>query len=177
MNTPKMTSLLIEPALSTTKVCNKCGRELPLSEFNKCRENKDGLQGTCRQCFSEYNKNRYRSNPEKFKEDVRKYRSENKLNVFDTRLRICEKNPTMINAQKAVDEALRAGVLVRPDTCSGCGCSSSEHRIEAHHHDYSKPLEVIWLCTPCHRRLDAMRRLNEGKSAYGDRGDAHAAKD
>lgn len=33
-----------------TKICSKCGKELPLSEFNKCKRNKDGLQYKCKDC-------------------------------------------------------------------------------------------------------------------------------
>ena len=33
-----------------TKVCAKCGQELPTSEFNRCNGNKDGLQAYCKQC-------------------------------------------------------------------------------------------------------------------------------
>lgn len=33
------------------KVCTKCGRELPESEFYKCRrKNKEYLRGECKQC-------------------------------------------------------------------------------------------------------------------------------
>ena len=35
-----------------TKVCRKCGRELPLSEFHKKSASKDGLQDYCKQCSS-----------------------------------------------------------------------------------------------------------------------------
>ena len=36
-----------------TKVCSRCKRELPISEFNKNKRNKDGIDNKCRQCASE----------------------------------------------------------------------------------------------------------------------------
>src|SRR5208282_6622436 len=51
-------------------------------------------------------------------------------------------------AREAVDRALRRGKMTKPDTCSRCGASGV---IEGHHSDYSKVLEVVWLCSPCHR--------------------------
>ena len=33
-----------------TKVCRKCGRELPITEFARRSAAKDGLQGYCKQC-------------------------------------------------------------------------------------------------------------------------------
>lgn len=36
-----------------TKKCSKCGRELPLSEFNKNNQAKDGLQCRCKSCQRE----------------------------------------------------------------------------------------------------------------------------
>ena len=33
-----------------TKVCSKCGRELPLSEFHKKSDSKAGLQSYCKEC-------------------------------------------------------------------------------------------------------------------------------
>lgn len=37
-----------------TKVCKMCGRELPVSEFNKHPKTKDGLQGYCKECSAKY---------------------------------------------------------------------------------------------------------------------------
>lgn len=150
-----------------TKKCTKCGRELPVTEFNKNRNSKDGLQYICRSCFSEYNKARYASDPERHKANVRKYRSENLENLFETRMKMAEKNPNHKNANVAVDLALKLGYITNPGVCCGCGAVSGERRIEAHHYDYSKPLSVAWLCTPCHRRMDAQRREREGLKPYG----------
>ena len=57
-------------------------------------------------------------------------------------------------AHGAVRRAVRRGDLERPDTCEQC--SGNEHRIEASHDDYDRPLEVEWLCAPCHRRKDGL---------------------
>jgi hypothetical protein len=45
--------------------------------------------------------------------------------------------------------ALRRRELLRPDRCVECGVASE--RIEGHHEDYAKPLEILWLCSPCHK--------------------------
>lgn len=146
------------------KVCRECGKRLPISEFNKCKRNKDGLQDRCRECFSKYNKARYAQDRERFKRAVYEYKRNNPMKVLESRISTCAKNPNPKNAYKVVEQALIAGVLERPSNCYGCNCSDKEHRIEAHHHDYSKPLDVIWLCTPCHRRMDAQRRAQEQRA-------------
>lgn len=45
-----------EKILPTTKVCPKCGRELPREAFNKKARAKDGLQDYCRECNAVANK-------------------------------------------------------------------------------------------------------------------------
>jgi hypothetical protein len=35
-----------------TKICTKCGKELSLSEFYKCKRNKDGLTSQCKSCMN-----------------------------------------------------------------------------------------------------------------------------
>lgn len=42
--------------MSATKVCKKCGKELPTTEFYNNRANKDGLSDYCRECTKAYNK-------------------------------------------------------------------------------------------------------------------------
>lgn len=40
---------------------------------------------------------------------------------------------------------VRRGKVVR-SPCARCG----NPRVEAHHKDYSRPLDVVWLCRECH---------------------------
>ena len=56
-----------------TKVCSKCGRELPLSEFNKQKSKKDGLCYWCKSCAREYNKIRRETHRSDMLTHQRKY--------------------------------------------------------------------------------------------------------
>jgi len=64
--------------------------------------------------------------------------------VARARRKFKERNPVKRAAQVAVGNALRNGRLTRKP-CEKCGA-----RAQAHHDDYSKPLDVRWLCTKHH---------------------------
>jgi hypothetical protein len=61
--------------------------------------------------------------------------------------------PERQRANKAVQYAIKTGKLTR-EPCSECGVSGKSKKgraiVHAHHEDYSKPLDVIWLCLKCH---------------------------
>lgn len=50
------------------------------------------------------------------------------------------------NARMLLHYHLRVGKMTKPDCCQKCG----KGEVQAHHHDYLKPLEVDWLCIKCH---------------------------
>lgn len=54
-----------------TKICKKCGRELPLDNFSKNAKMKDGLQNHCRACASEYSRNIWKRKKAQKKENER----------------------------------------------------------------------------------------------------------
>jgi ribosomal protein S27AE len=56
-----------------------------------------------------------------------------------------ERHPEKYAARQAVLIALRAGRLVK-QPCERCG----EVKVQAHHDDYTRQLDVRWLCQPCH---------------------------
>lgn len=63
------------------KVCNKCGEPKDISEFYKHKSYKDGLLSWCKQCVSNYRKEIYQNNKEKFKKLSREYCQNNKEKV------------------------------------------------------------------------------------------------
>lgn len=51
------------------------------------------------------------------------------------------------NARVKLSQAVKAGKVIKPGICERC---ESTRKLEGHHPDYSRPLEVQWLCSPCH---------------------------
>ena len=53
-----------------------------------------------------------------------------------------------VRARKKVNHEIEAGRMVA-QPCIKCGAAKAQ----AHHRDYSKPLDVEWLCSSCHSQL------------------------
>lgn len=64
-------------------------------------------------------------------------------------------------ARRQLTQAIKKGILIRES------CYCGEIKVEGHHPDYSKPLEVIWACKKHHAMLDKMRREEETQLATG----------
>ena len=58
-----------------------------------------------------------------------------------------ERHPEGYRAHNAANNAIRDGKIERKWNCEKCGSPEYLHK---HHHDYSKPLYVTWLCARCH---------------------------
>lgn len=69
--------------MEDTKICSKCGRELPLSEFSKHKRSKDGLQPYCKECKKECNKQYYAENREKITELRKQWYDENREELLE----------------------------------------------------------------------------------------------
>jgi hypothetical protein len=137
------------------KRCSSCKQEKDQSEFYTDKKAKDGLKSQCKKCHSlcsvrtrdidkhrESNKNWMRRSKYYTREEVR----EREL------LRCRVKNRSWhAKARNLANRAVDLGFLVRPDVCSVCGAEGV--KTHAHHDDYSKPLDVRWVCIDCHGKL------------------------
>ena len=122
------------------KVCSKCKKTLPLSDFHKYERRSATHYSQCKHCKAEYK----RENKEKLLVAQRKRRQNNaKYN---------EKQRTW----NKVYYALSNGRIKKPLLCSICG--KSDIKIQAHHDNYTKPFDIIWCCQSCHVQLDENRR-------------------
>jgi 1,4-alpha-glucan branching enzyme len=89
----------------------------------------------------------YQSHKEKINQDAREWEKKHPEKILASKRKWIENNPAARKAHLAVREALRTGKLKK----QSCSCGSLKSH--AHHDDYDKPLEVIWLCPQCHKTL------------------------
>lgn len=60
------------------------------------------------------------------------------------------KNTPKDRARWELFVAVKKGEVTRPDLCSRCKQPPEVGVVQGHHADYSKPLQVTWLCSGCH---------------------------
>ncbi|MBW1931454.1 MAG: hypothetical protein JRI56_00205 [Deltaproteobacteria bacterium] len=148
------------------KRCNKCKTEKPLEDFYKDRSSKDGHQGMCKVCKKEYHRKYHLKYYQKHKDGIKEYQQgyyqKNRTKVIERTKKYQQNhmekhteavrkyrqnNPEKYKARSMVNWAVQSGKLERPVFCEKCGLPA---KTEGHHEDYSKPLEVDWLCRSCH---------------------------
>jgi len=67
----------------TTKICHKCNRTLPTTEFWKDRASRDGFFNVCRTCGKEVNRRAFHGNRDKELARNQKWRDSNKPRIRD----------------------------------------------------------------------------------------------
>lgn len=129
--------------------CSACQETKPRSDFYSKKKRWNGIGSDCKKCHiacsmktrdpegvrqraRKYMKRNYALNPEKYREKGRKAKRNKDQKYY---------------ARYVLNNSVQSGIIKRPECCSECG---SDGKIHGHHHDYSEPLNVEWLCTLCH---------------------------
>lgn len=130
------------------KVCTKCGVEKSVDMFHE-RTFSNGTKrpsSWCKACQNRLTAIRAANNPATVARRMEWRRTKKGQGTY-RRYRANEGNKIKLQAQKKVWWAIKSGNLVRPECCTKCG---ERKKVQGHHRDYSKPLEVLWLCWTCH---------------------------
>ncbi len=132
-----------------TKVCFRCHQDKLISEFYRHSQMKDGHLNKCKEC-TKNDANKHRSeNIEKIREYDRERGKQEHRIANSTRSSAAWRSADKRRASchNKVRWALQSGTLQKLP-CERCKNPKSL----AHHEDYGKPLDVIWLCQPCHKQ-------------------------
>lgn len=153
----------------TTKHCPKCNTTKQIDEFYKNASARDGHQVWCKACWKADCAARTARDPDNRRSvslrSFHKRRAEGKplhpsaltTRPYDEKTR----------ARRILQAEVRAGRIVKGPCCE-CGTVVD---IDAHHSDYSKPLDIEWLCRLCHakrHRGQWRRGLQPSSGQYSD---------
>jgi len=147
--------------VETMKQCKKCEEVKSVEDFYstatgtkaaRCKECvKIGVRSNYRKNIDHYTQyekdrmflpHRVNARAEYIKTDA------GKKSIYKSTKNYRGKNKKAYLAHSRVGHAINSGVLEKPDDCQVCKRYSP--RIQAHHCDYSMPLDVMWLCSTCH---------------------------
>lgn len=150
-------------------------KEKHLVSQKKYKENNKGK-------LKQYTKDYYKKNSDIIKEKVSVYRKKNKdsISLKEAKKRLSDvdrfaknrakhlkwaknnreslseyqyewyqNNKEKRRAHVILRRAILSGEIMRPENCSKC---QKQCKPDGHHTDYSKALDVIWLCRACHSR-------------------------
>ena len=127
--------------------CVRCSR----TDAGKYRERNPGSGKEARKEWLKKNPNYMAQKQKEYRERDPKLTSQR---VMDYQ----KKNPEKISAHVLVRVAVKSGELTKPSHCERC---HKEKKLQGHHDDYSKPLEVEWLCQSCHSQHHKMENPDE----------------
>lgn len=135
------------------KECFKCGLHKPTDEFYRHDQMSGGRLGKCKECTKADVKANYARKRSQYAayERMRYHNPARRAKVADYQRTRRLRHPDKYRARQAISNGIRDGKVIRPEACSVCGMVG---KVQAHHHDYSKPLDVIWECFKCHRERE-----------------------
>lgn len=151
------------------KICTKCNVEKCLKRFYKKEKGRFGRHSECIQCLKIREKKNREANPEikKIREELYRSKLKEKYADFENpRIHVKLHERSIMGFERYAEKkmqnltsnllnyAVRIGLVEKPSQCSVC---QSENVLQAHHNDYSKPLEVVWVCTLCHVKFHTLK--------------------
>lgn len=117
----------------------------------------DGHLNVCKSCVKQRVRKRYVDNINSMRE---KDRQRNKIRQSNPIYKNTQRKATLKYRQKTKGIYWSKIYKNRPSNCSICGILTD--KLHAHHPSYSQPMQVVWVCVPCHSSIHkGVNKLNE----------------
>jgi hypothetical protein len=138
------------------KQCFKCGVTKAHEEFYRHARMADGYLNKCKECAKEDTRVHRGANLDSIRAyDRERGRTEERRTAnLEINKRWRAEHPERRRAEEKIRRAVREGKMKR------CVCWVCGSEAEAHHPDYSRPLDVVWLCRPHHAQTHALVRAS-----------------
>lgn len=138
---------VVAEALPTMRTCTACKVDKPLAEFPRVQR---WHRKVCHPCHLANRRTWRNQRADRVRAVQREYArsARGRETGLEAVRRYQARNPQKIAAQSALRYAIYRGDVVRPEQCEALGCDAPAHH--GHHHDYSRPLDVVFLCRGHH---------------------------
>ena len=120
------------------RACPQCGSQMVRHRSGFRRTGEQHFSWRCRDCTRVKQNIQYGHEPKRIWDRANRYKRK---------------------AHKIVEYALMRGDLIR-EPCERCGTTDN---VQAHHDDYSRPLDIMWLCPSHHGDRHSELRCGEAK--------------
>jgi ribosomal protein S27AE len=162
-----MIPYLFDTGAEVMKTCFKCHEHKPLSEFYAHPQMSQGTLNKCKECTkadARAQHTRNMANPlwvakererQRIKERARR-EAGRYIPSQEAKNAWAKRNRHKIRAQHQTRAHVLRGRL-KKQPCEVCGSTS----VQAHHDDYTRPLDVRWLCVKHHNEHHVRMRLLE----------------
>jgi hypothetical protein len=140
------------------KICTKCNETKPFDSFRLNEKMSAGYDSWCKKCHNKLSETSKRKDREKYNASQRAKYARRKARMLEAGVlpKPLGKAPVLTaeerrirhNARRMTRRA-RANGKITAIPCVVCGDSE----VEAHHPDYSRPLDVVWLCRKHHHEI------------------------
>lgn len=148
------------------KRCCSCKETKSLSEFKRSKGTKDGYRHYCKECRRLHSAKYYvnhkdtilaavrlyaANHPEARRIHAKRFRAKHREEIAEYQR--ARRTTVKAKARTLLGSAVARGDIIKPSRCSSCGRYVKKRSLHGHHDDYSKPLDVEWLCVKCHSRV------------------------
>lgn len=139
--------------------------DICMIEMRQANSDEEGII-LCKRCRERRRIRRWRAdNPERTKEINRRSAAKPEAKQAQARYQREHLDTPAFQARRILGRAVKAGKVTKPAHCELCSCTD----VVGHHIDYSRPLDVRWLCILHHglehRKPEVMMRLMEQAAA------------
>lgn len=139
------------------KRCRRCDKEKEIYDYYTHPGMADGHLNICKECVRERARKYSRSQQGREHDKQRNKTKKRKEWLIEYQRKRRKKFPKRNWARGVLNRSVRNGDIDKPEMCEVC---NSVKKLEGHHDDYNKTLEVRWLCGGCHRSLhDQLKRI------------------
>lgn len=143
--------------MASEKTCFKCSLPKALTEFYRHPGMADGHLNKCKACTRIDSRTNKASRPEYYRayDNMRAQLPHRKAKNRTVTAAWRVQHPDRRAAQVALGNAARDGKVIAWPVCAVPDC---DKRPVAHHPDYDRPLDVVWLCQAHHKQAHELTR-------------------